>query len=97
MLVTPSGLQTIPSPLDIELQFLPKPPSKIVVDSLRARYGFFGFDVTDRLTKNAKVTPSGILAENADLPAGSHSITIEISDDRERVGRKTFRFEIKEE
>ncbi len=95
VLVTPSGLQTIPSPLDIELRFLPQPPSKIVTNSLRARYGFFGFDVTDRLTKNAKVTPSGILAENADLPAGSHSITIEISDDRDRVGRKTFSFEIK--
>ena len=95
MLVTPSGLQTIPSPLDIELRFLPQPPAKIVTNSLRARYGFFGFDVTDRLTKNAKVTASGILAENADLPAGSHSITIEISDDRDRVGRKTFGFEIK--
>ncbi len=62
VLVTPSGLQSIPSPLDIELRFVPKAPSYIVADSLRARYGFFGFDITDRLTKNAKVTPSGILA-----------------------------------
>ena len=97
VLVAPNGMKTIPSPLDIELRFIPKAPSKIIRESLRARYGFFGFDVTDRLTKHAKVTQSGILAENADLPAGSHSITIEIADDRDRVGRRTFQFEIKDE
>ena len=97
VLVTPRGLETVPSPLDIELRFLPKAPAKIIRDSLRASYGFFGFDVTERLTRNAKVTASGILAKTADLPAGSHSITIEISDDRARVGRKTFQFEIEEQ
>ncbi len=97
VLVNPRSLQNNPSPLDIELRFLPNPPSKIVRGSLRVLYGFFGFDVTDRMTRHAEVTPSGILAKNAELPAGSHSITIEISDNRERVGRKTFRFEIKDE
>lgn len=96
LLVHPGSLTNIPSPLDIELQFRPKAPSKIVRDSLRVLYGFFGFDVTDRLTKHAQVTASGIRANHAELPAGSHSITIEVSDDRHRVGRKTFRFEIKE-
>ncbi len=97
VLVNPRILKNIPSPLDIELRFLPNPPSRIVRDSLRVLYGFFGFNITDRMTKHAEVTPSGILAKNAKLPAGSHSITIEISDNRERVGRKTFRFEIKDE
>lgn len=97
LLVTPRGMESVPSPLDIELRFIAKAPSKIVRESLRASYGFFGFDVTERLTRNAKVTASGILARNADLPAGSHSITIEIRDDRERIGRKTFQFEIREQ
>jgi len=95
VLVRPGSTDSIPSPLDIELQFVLKPPSKIVQNSLRVLYGFFGLDVTDRLAKHAELTPAGILARNASLPAGSHSITIEISDDRGRVGRKEFSFEIK--
>ncbi len=97
VLVSPRSLQNIPSPLDIELRFLPSSPSKIARDSLRVLYGFFGLNITERLTRHAELTPYGILAKGADLPAGSHSITIEISDDRKRVSRKTFLFEIKEE
>ena len=97
VLVNPRSLKNIPSPLDIELRFMPHPPSRIVRDSLSVLYSFSGFIITDRITKHAEVTPSGILAKNAKLPAGSHSITIEISDNRERVGRETYRFEIKDE
>jgi hypothetical protein len=96
VLVQPDKLKNLLSPMDIVLRFLPKAPSKIVRESFRARYGFFGIDVTDRLTQNAEVTPSGIRANDAELPAGSHSITIEISDDRARVGRRTFEFEVGE-
>ena len=96
VLVNPVTLTNIPSPLNIELKFLPKSPSKIVHDSLRVLYGFFGFNVTDRLTGHAEITPSGILARDATLPPGSHSITIEISDDQNRIARKTFQFVIRE-
>ena len=82
VLVNPHSLKNIPSPLDIELRFMPNPPSRIVRDSLRVLYGFFGTNITDRITKHAEVTPSGLLAKNAKLPAGSHSIPIEISDKR---------------
>jgi hypothetical protein len=97
VLIRPGSLKNIVSPLDIELRFRSKAPSKIVGDSLRVLYGFFGLDLTDRLTRHADVTTSGVLAKDAELPAGSHRITIEISDDFDRVSRKTFRFEIKDE
>ena len=97
ILVSPRSLRGVSSPLEIELRFLTSPDSKILRDSIRVLYGFFGFDITDRLTKNADVTPTGILAKEADLPSGSHSITIEVSDDRDRVARKTFEFDVKEE
>ena len=96
VLVTPQSTRNIPSPLNIELRFVPTPPSKIVQNSLRVFYGFFGLDVTDRLTKHAVLTASGIVAKNAELPSGSHSITIEISDDQGRVSRKSFDFRIKD-
>ncbi|MDX1432289.1 MAG: hypothetical protein R3286_07545 [Gammaproteobacteria bacterium] len=94
VLVKPRPLKNIPAPTDIELKFLPTPPSRIVWDSLRVLYGFLELDVTERVTRHAEKTASGLLAKDAVLPAGSHSITIEISDDRQRVGRKTFELEI---
>ena len=33
----------------------------------------------------------------SNLPSGSHNITNEISDDRDRIARKTFQFEIKDQ
>jgi hypothetical protein len=97
VLVQPGSTVSVESPLDIELKFILKPPAKIVRNSLRVLYGFFGLDVTDRLTKHAALTPAGIVAKNASLPPGSHSITIEISDDRGRKSRREFNFDIKEE
>ena len=97
ILVSPRLPIVVSSPLDIELRFLTTPPSKIVRGSVRVLYGLFDLDITDRLTANAEVTQFGILAKNAVLPAGSHSITIEVSDDRNRIARKTFVFEIKNE
>lgn len=95
-LLRPPSLDNVTAPTDIELRFLPKAPSKIDKDSLRVLYGFFELDVTERLTGHAEVTPYGLLARNAVLPAGTHRITVEISDDRERVGRRTFELEIAE-
>jgi hypothetical protein len=33
----------------------------------------------------------------SNLPFGAHNITIEISDDRDRIARKTIQFEIKDQ
>ena len=71
VLVSPASLTNISSPFNIELKFLPKWPSKIVRDSLLVLYGFFALNVTDRLTKHAEVTSSGILVKGAELPPGS--------------------------
>jgi hypothetical protein len=97
ILVSPRSLKGVSSPFEIELRFLASPHSKILRDSIRVLYGFFEFDIADRLTRNAVVSLSGILAKNADLPSGSHSITIEVSDDRNRTARKTFEIDVKDE
>ena len=97
VLVNPRLPIQVSSPFDIELQFLAAPPAKIVRTSLRVLYGFFGFDITERLTENAEVTEFGVLAKNANLPSGSHNITIEIADDHDRITRKTFQFEIRDQ
>lgn len=96
VLISPRLPTPVSSPLDIELLFRAEPPARIVPASLRVLYGFFGFDITDRLAKHAEFTESGIRAKSADLPAGSHDITVEISDDRNRVTRRTFHIDVGE-
>ena len=96
ILVRPTSLSAISSPTDIELRFLPKDQARIEMRSLRVLYGTFGINVADRLIKHATVTDTGVVAREARLPAGSHWITVEIADSRNRVSRESFRFIVKE-
>ncbi len=96
MLIRPASLHDIASPTDIELRFRAKDEAHVELRTLRVLYGMFGIDITPRLLKHATITESGILAKEANLPAGSHQITIEIADNRSRVARESFRFIVKE-
>lgn len=82
------------APIDIEVEFVPKGGANIDLDSLKITYGALGINVTERVTENARVTPEGILSEGAALPAGSHKLTIYISDSDGREGKRRFKFRI---
>ena len=84
------------APVDIEVAFLPSDGATIVLDSLKITYGSLGINVTDRVTKNAKVTRDGIWSKGARLPTGKHKLTISIADDQGRIGKRKFRFRIVE-
>ena len=96
VLVRPAAPHDILSPADIELRFLAKDQAQVDMRTLRVLYGMFGINITARLLKHASLTDSGIVAKEATLPAGSHTITIEIADSRNRVARESFRFIVKE-
>jgi hypothetical protein len=81
-------------PVDISVRFSPGPGARIVLDSLHIRYGLIGLDVTDRIRKAATVTEQGIEAPGAALPAGSHSMSVEISDSAGRTTRQAFKFRV---
>ena len=55
------------SPTDIVLSFKAKAGSKIDIDSLKFLYGWLGLNITDRIKENAKITVSGLLANNVTL------------------------------
>ncbi len=96
VLVRPAASHDILSPTDIELRFLAKDQAQVDMRTLRVLYGMFGINITARLLKHASLTESGIVAKEASLPAGSHTITIEIADSRNRVARESFRFIVKD-
>jgi hypothetical protein len=92
--VTPDASTPVHAPVDISVRFAPGPDARIVIDSLHIRYGLIGLDVTDRIRKAARVTEQGIDAPGASLPAGSHALSIEISDSAGRTTRQAFRFRV---
>ena len=86
---------TITSPTNIQLSFKATEGSKIVLDSLKFLYGWLGFDITNRIKRNAKITLSGLLANNVTLPKGDHVIIIKIGDTKGRTNEKEIEFTVK--
>jgi len=87
----PDSRKVVKSPVDISVRFSPGAGATIVLDSLRIRYGLIGLDVTERIRQSATVTEQGIQAPAAALPAGSHSMSIEIADSTGRKTRQAFK------
>lgn len=92
--VTPDATSPIRSPVNIEVKFQPGPGATIVKESLRIKYGLVGLDITERIRKAATVTEQGIRASGAELPAGAHSLSIEIADTAGRRARQVHKFRI---
>jgi hypothetical protein len=92
--VNPDAKSTVKAPVDIDVRFEPGPDAKILLDTLRIRYGLIGLDVTDRIRKAATVTEQGIRAPGANLPSGSHSMTVEIADSSGRRTKQGFKFKV---
>jgi hypothetical protein len=93
-IVEPSNLNNILTPARIEIRFLPQQNQTIDVNTLRVLYGWLEVDITDRIRKYCEVTPSGITADKAKLPPGSHRITVQIADTAGLVGRKEFFYRV---
>lgn len=96
----PDENKAIKSPVSVQIAFRPHADAKINTASLKVKYGFFGFDITKRIKDHAVLTEIGLAAENAALPAGQHTVTIEISEivisdkKTQRVGRRVINFTV---
>jgi hypothetical protein len=76
----PDENKKVKSPVSVQISFRPHADAKIDKASLKVTYGFFGFDITKRIVEHAVLTESGLTADNAEIPPGKHSVTIEISE-----------------
>lgn len=90
----PDITKPVRSAVKIRVHFQPGANARIVVDTLRVRYGFLRIDITRRILAHARPTPSGVFVDDADLPRGRHEITIQIADNMGRVGVKSFDFNV---
>jgi hypothetical protein len=90
----PDATKPIKPPVTIRIHFRPKEGATIDLASFRVTYGLLGVDITKRIIEHAHVSASGLLANNADVPAGHHRVTLQIADNMQRVGIRTFDFTV---
>ena len=90
----PDITRPVRSPVRIRISFQAAANARIVVNSLRVRYGFLGIDITRRILAHARPTASGVSVDDAELPRGRHKVTIQIADNMGRVGAKSFDFNV---
>lgn len=91
---SPKTEGTLKAPFPIHVAFKPQEGAEVVPGSFQALYGAFKFDITERITKKAKVTKEGIDVSEANIPAGSHKLTVRITDSQGRVGEKQVAFTV---
>ena len=84
----------VASPVSIEVRFKPVAGKAIDPASFKLYYGAFKLDVTDRLLKTAKVTPTGFSIDKVDIPAGSHRLVMKVADDTGAAGIKEIKFTV---
>jgi hypothetical protein len=95
MVEQPDQSRPIGSPVAIRIKFQAQTGARIQVSSFRVTYGsFVQFDITDRVKQHATLNENGISAQDVRLPAGSHTVTLAIGDDRGRVGTRTIKFTV---
>lgn len=82
----------IKPPVTIDIAFEPQDGARVDLGSLKVTYmSLFDVDITERL--QPYLNPTGIHAEDADIPPGQHTIEIAIRDaaGRRSVERLSFR------
>ena len=84
----------VPSPVSIELSFKTD-DAAVDISSFRALYGGLRLNITDRIMAKARVTPTGLRIENAEIPAGNHRLFLSISDSKGRRSDRELRFKVK--
>jgi len=90
---TPSS-STVPAPVRIEVSFKPANGTRIVPSTFRVLYGLMKIDLTDRLKKHATVTESGVIIDQAQVPAGQHRLILQVADDQGNTAEQELRLRV---
>jgi hypothetical protein len=82
------------APFTIAVQFRSQADAPIDPNTFKVMYGALKIDITSRITKYVKVTPEGFSLDNAQIPVGKHRLTMQIQDEKQRLGERELRFEV---
>ena len=80
--------RAVPSPLRLQVAFLPPVDARIVPGSFRILYGVLKLDVTERLQRHAQLSETGVVVEQAQVPQGTHRLFVRVADEKGRVAEQ---------
>ena len=93
--VAPAIDAPVDAPVDLRLRFDAVGEATVVRESLRIRYGLLRLDITERVAQHAQWDGNTLVAPEAELPSGQHTVYIEIADSRQRRGQASFTFTVR--
>ncbi len=85
---------SVPAPVRIEVTFKPAPGTRIVPSTFRVLYGLMKIDLTDRLKKHATVTETGVIVDQAKIPAGQHRLILQVADDQGNTAEQELKLRV---
>ena len=84
----------VKAPFAISVLFKGQSDAQIDPSTFKVLYGTFKVDITSRITKFVKVTKEGFALESAQIPAGKHRMTMQVTDEKQRVAEPELRLEV---
>jgi hypothetical protein len=84
----------VKAPFAIAVLFKGQQDAPIDPNTFKVLYGTFKIDITSRITKFVKVTKEGFALESAQIPAGKHRMTMQVTDEKQRVAERELRVEV---
>ena len=84
----------VKAPFSIAVLFKAQSDAAIDPATFKVMYGALKFDITSRITKFVKVTPTGFSLDNAQIPSGKHRLTMQVQDEKQRVAERELRVEV---
>jgi len=84
----------VKAPFPISVLFKGQSDAAIDPSTFKVMYGALKFDITSRITKFVKVTPTGFSLDNAQIPVGKHRLTLQVQDEKQRVAECELRVEV---
>ena len=91
---TPAPDLKVKAPFAISVLFKGQSDAAIDPATFKVMYGAMKFDITSRITKFVKVTPTGFSLDNAQIPIGKHRLILQIQDEKQRMAARELRVEV---
>ncbi len=79
---------------NLTIQIIAPGDASINHDSIRIRYGLLRIDVTEKIRHRVDLSGNAIELSSATLPLGTHRLSIEISDTKNRKSAIRLRFKV---
>ena len=90
----PAGDLKVKAPFAISVLFKAQSDAAIDPSTFKVMYGAMKFDITSRITKFVKVTPTGFSFDKAQIPVGKHRLILQVQDEKQRVAERELRVEV---